>query len=108
MPGIGTCLVGLTHQGQQGAYVEGHRQQQGLARGVGQGLAPEHQQHGEQGQLQQGEAGEAAQRLPVEGDEEHQASPQAEAAEPEQQPVEQPLPAHGGRGQIAEGEGGGQ
>ena len=31
-------------------------QQQGLARGIGQGLAPEHQQHGEQGQLQQGEA----------------------------------------------------
>ena len=59
-------------------------------------------------QLQQGEAREAAQGLPVEGDEEHQAGTEAETAEPEQQAVEQPAPAGGARGQIAQGESGGQ
>ncbi len=108
LPGIGAGLVGLAHQGQQGAEVEGQGQQQALARRVGQGPAPEHHQHGEQGQLQQGEAREAAERLPVEGDEEHQARAEAEAAEPEQQAIEQPLPAGGAGGQIAQCQGGGQ
>ncbi|MNZ80224.1 hypothetical protein D3C78_988520 [compost metagenome] len=105
LPGIGAGLVGLAHQGQQGADVERHGQQQGLARGVRQRLAPQQHQHGEQGQLQQGEAGQTAQLLPVEGDEEHQPGAEAEAAEPEQQAIEQPLPARAGGGQIQQGQG---
>jgi hypothetical protein len=38
LPGVGAGLVGLAHQGEQGAEVEGQGQQQGLARGVTMGL----------------------------------------------------------------------
>jgi hypothetical protein len=43
--------------------------------------------------------------LPVEGDEENKASPDTEGAEPEQQPVKQPLPARRMGRKIGEGQG---
>ena len=105
LPGIGASLVGLTHQRQQGAGIEGDGEQQRLTGGIPKGLSPQQKQHGEQWCLQQGEAGDPAQLLPVEGDEEDEASPDAEGTEPEQQPVKQPLPARRMGGKIGEGQG---